>query len=368
MRTFLFLLAALVLPLASSCTSNKARVADEDDWLVLVKSCRLPEDFAWYANFAHHQWIDVRDKHTGVWSRIEVRKPGFPGQSREIDAAAAQSHLRWRRNVEIQAVLRGEEARRVHQELATAVARRGPRYSRAYQAWPGPNSNTFIRELCDDIDGLAAVLDHNAVGKDHDGWISAGLATSETGVRGDLGPFGVTLAAAEGVKLRLLALELGLQAWPPALHLPTLRPIPWSERPADPTPPEAESELKLGDLGTEWMDMELDKTEPWSVNWWRTDTADWIHVACTPGPDKATWDIAAIVYDGERRTSTQARLTTSAEESEPLRLRTPGLEFSLGLLVLQPNGAARFAMACRAGTERPAHVSTEEAAAPVGPR
>ena len=114
--------------------------------------------------------------------------------------------------------------------------------------------------------------------------------------------------------------------------------------------------------------MELDKTEPWSVNWWRTDTADWIHVACTPGPDKATWDIAAIVYDGERRTSTQARLTTSAEESEPLRLRTPGLEFSLGLLVLQPNGAARFAMACRAGTERPAHVSTEEAAAPVGPR
>jgi hypothetical protein len=353
-------LAALLTCLfAWSCASTRADAAREDDWLVLVRSCRLPEEFDWYARFAHHHWIDVRDKDSGEWRRIEVRAAGLPGESRRIDETAARSRLRWQRTVETQAVLRGEEARRAQVELAQAVARRGARYADDYQPWPGPNSNTFVRELCDDVDGLAAVLDHNAIGKDHDGWIGGGAATSETGVRGDIGPLGLTLAAREGVKLRVLALEFGVQAWPPALHLPVLPPIPWSARPDDPRPPEAESSLVVGDSGLARMEQTRTRTEAWSTTWLRNDASSWIHVACAK--TDAGWRIVARTWDGERVAEAEELLADGAGVAKSLRLAAAGLDVRLDLRADAPGTLVERAV-CLAGL--PAEAERAEADRP----
>jgi hypothetical protein len=343
-----FLHAVVTVCAAAACTSAPSLDEREEDWIVLVKSCRIPEEFDWYARFAHHQWIDARDKDTGRWRRIEVRAPGMPGNAREIDAVAARSELRWNRTVATQAELRGEEARRVLRELEAAVDRRGPRYADEYRAWPGPNSNTFIRELCDDIDGLGAVLDHNAVGKDHDGFASAGLATSETGVRGDLGPLGLTLAAQEGVKLRLLGLELGVQTWPPALHLPALPPLPWPARPDHPARPDAQSMLTVGDAGIEWIEYDKIREESWSSTWVRNDASSWAHATCTLSSDGGEWRVEACSWNGDRRATQAASFANSDGAGHEVMLEGAGLEVRLKLVVEAP-GRVRESVSCRSG-------------------
>ncbi len=126
--------------------------------------------------------------------------------------------------------------------------------SGGYEAWPGPNSNTFMRELTQQIPELAFVFDHNAVGKDY-AWFDAGLAPSRTGVHFDTWTIGATVAMKEGLELHLLQLTFGLHLWTPRLELPFLPPIPW-ERAHEPEAPApggcllltAQEETQLGDV------------------------------------------------------------------------------------------------------------------------
>jgi hypothetical protein len=133
--------------------------------------------------------------------------------------------------------LRGSHPLGVPIRLAAQTAKSNPRYANGgYEAWPGPNSNTFVRELTQEIPELAFAFDHNAVGKDYT-WFDAGLAPSRTGVHLDTWPLGATLAAKEGIELHLLQLTFGLRFWPPRLELPFLPAIPWERAPDEPAAP-----------------------------------------------------------------------------------------------------------------------------------
>jgi hypothetical protein len=119
-----------------------------------------------------------------------------------------------------------------------------------YEAWPGPNSNTFVRELTQQVPELAFVFDHNAVGKDY-AWFDAGRAPSRTGVHFDTWPIGASVAMKEGRELHWLQLTFRLR-----LELPFLPPIPW-ERAHEPEAPApggyllltAQQESQMGDIG-----------------------------------------------------------------------------------------------------------------------
>ena len=91
-----------------------------------------------------------------------------------------------------------------------------------YSAWPGPNSNTFVRAALDAVPELRAVLPPTAIGKDfpYDGrW--AGLTASGTGVFASLdGYVGITVGWVEGFELNFFGAVVGFDIRRPALKLP----------------------------------------------------------------------------------------------------------------------------------------------------
>ena len=93
-----------------------------------------------------------------------------------------------------------------------------------YSAWPGPNSNTFVRAALDSVPELRAVLPPTAIGKDfpYDGrWI--GVTSSGMGVYVSLaGYVGLTVGWVEGFELNFFGAVIGFDVRRPALKLPGL--------------------------------------------------------------------------------------------------------------------------------------------------
>jgi hypothetical protein len=93
-----------------------------------------------------------------------------------------------------------------------------------YRAWPGPNSNTFVRAVMDAVPGIGVTLPPTAIGKDYpyDGrWLRP--TPSRTGFQLSLGGYaGVTFGWVEGVEVNVLGGVVGLDLRRPALKLPGL--------------------------------------------------------------------------------------------------------------------------------------------------
>jgi hypothetical protein len=91
-----------------------------------------------------------------------------------------------------------------------------------YNAWPGPNSNTFVQAVLDAVPELKTVLPPTAIGKDYPyrgEWF--GLTPSGTGAYASLGGYlGLTIGWVEGLEVNFLGAVLGLDIRRPALKLP----------------------------------------------------------------------------------------------------------------------------------------------------
>jgi len=223
-----FLLGWLAL---SGCRSARPSELPKDEpWLVAVKSASLPEGMPWYTRFAEHTWVDFKCGSEEEWLRIEVMGSEEGARLHRLRPSLARRDWRWGdRPVRLQRSFEGEPARRIAEQLQQLHKVTKARYANGgYQAWPGPNSNTFVRELNQAVPELAFVFDHNAVGKDYV-WLGAGLTPSGTGVQVDTLPLGFALGLEEGVELHLLQLTFALRLWPPRLALPALPTIPWEQ-------------------------------------------------------------------------------------------------------------------------------------------
>lgn len=235
-----FWLAALATFAAACSAPRPTGLPRDDEWLVAVKSARLPAWWPWYVRFADHTWIDVKCGSEDSWRRCEVLGESFGAVCKPIAAREARRDRRWDgQPVRVQHVVRGDTARAIAADLERAVAAVAGRYADdCYTAWPGPNSNTFVRDLARELPELAVAFDHNAVGKDF-AWFDAGLAPSRTGASLDTWPLGATVALVEGVELHVLQATFGVRLWPPRLALPFLPALPWDALP-EPTPAQRE--------------------------------------------------------------------------------------------------------------------------------
>jgi hypothetical protein len=188
----------------------------------------------WYTRFARHYWIDAKLGSEDRWRRFEVESERSGARCEPITARTARSDWRWsHESVRLCAAIEGERARCIAERLEELTTRLAPGYANGYRAWPGPNSNTIVRELADELPELRFAFEHNAVGKDHASWFDAGWTTSGTGVRADTLPLGAALGLREGVELHLLQLTFGISLWPPRLELPFLPELPWSDEPRE---------------------------------------------------------------------------------------------------------------------------------------
>jgi len=214
-------LLVLVLSFLSGCRGTRpSGFAGEVGALVLVKEARIPDSEAWYARFATHGWIDVRDAESGAWTRIEISSPHSGVQVNEIAPESAVSDTRWRnRRVRVRGVLRGDEARDATEALLESAAAYG---DEGYRAIPGPNSNSFVAELTSAAPDLRTTMHHNAVGKDYLTPVAFARTPSKTGVRLDTAWLGFALGLQEGVELHLAGLQLGIGIWPPRIEIPFL--------------------------------------------------------------------------------------------------------------------------------------------------
>lgn len=190
-------------------------------WLVAVKSAPLPSPW-----FAHHAFVEVlRD---GRLQRIESggRLGLLVGEQ-----AAEELWLDRRfddRAVRVLGYLEGDAARAaigaLDARLEQADSLQG--FGDGYRKWPGPNSNTLVRDLVAGVPGLGFVFDPNCIGKDF-AWLDLGWTSSRTGVRLDTPLLGGAVGLREGVELHLLQLTFGVSIDPPGLSLPFLPQIPF---------------------------------------------------------------------------------------------------------------------------------------------
>ena len=187
----------------------------EPDAVVHVMAARVGR---WRGVFAHHSWIVLKPAGASRYTRYDVVGWGTPVRTNHREADG-----RWFGNEpSVLRTLRGAEAEAAIPRIEAAVAGYPFRRVGTYQAWPGPNSNTFVAHVASAVPALSSALLPTAVGKDfRGGWAFAGRAPSGLGLQLSLGGvLGLTLGWIEGVEVNVLGLVAGLDLRRPALKLP----------------------------------------------------------------------------------------------------------------------------------------------------
>ncbi len=186
----------------------------EPDAVVHIMAARVGN---WRGIFAHHSWIVVKQAGAQRYTRYDVVGWGNPVRT---DIRVADG--RWYGNApQILLTLRGDEAAEAVPKIEAATRSYPSRQAGEYQAWPGPNSNTFVAHVARHEPKLAAALLPTAIGKDWRGLAFAGPTPSLTGAQVSLaGVLGISAAWVEGFEVNVLGLVAGVDIRRPALKLP----------------------------------------------------------------------------------------------------------------------------------------------------
>ncbi|MCL7943824.1 DUF3750 domain-containing protein [Marinobacter sp. ATCH36] len=172
--------------------------------------------FNWRGYFSLHTWIST--KETGANSYYVHEVTGwrhYVVQSRPDDPDRAWFGAQ----PKLIADFRGEQAERIIEQLGDVI-KEYP-YPTEYEAWPGPNSNTFVAWVIRQIPEMDVALPNHAIGKDYlgDGIVSE--VPGGTGYQFSLGGyFGILAGVREGLELNILGLSLGVNPLGLGIKLP----------------------------------------------------------------------------------------------------------------------------------------------------
>ncbi|MCP5536864.1 MAG: DUF3750 domain-containing protein [Akkermansiaceae bacterium] len=212
------LLLVDVLLLLTGCHSKQTIRPDS---LIVVKDVQIPDSEPLLARFATHSWVDYRSDTRSPWRRIEIVNKTSGLQHHTIPDDVAHAGKRWGNRVRILSQSDGKKNPR----FVSDIMRFAERYDASvYRVWPGPNSNSFAENLIRGVDGVSAVLDHNAVGKEHGFYV--GKTAGGTGLELQTPLVGCALGLREGAELSLLGLSGGVALYPPVVKIPFLPRLP----------------------------------------------------------------------------------------------------------------------------------------------
>jgi hypothetical protein len=183
--------------------------------LVRVYAARVGR---WRGIFAHHTWIVVKEKGAPRYTRYDVVGWGAPVRT---DNWAPDG--RWFGQVpDVVAAIDGAQAEALVPRIRSAVAAYPWSGLGGYQAWPGPNSNTFVNAVLAAIPEAGVALPPTALGKDFRAeGLFAGYTPTRTGVQvAWRGLLGASVGWIEGIEFNVLGLVAGVDLRRPALKLP----------------------------------------------------------------------------------------------------------------------------------------------------
>jgi len=165
-----------------------------------------------------HSWIVVKDREGDQYRRYEV-----VGWGRPVRLNAYAPDARWYSNEpQIIATIRGVPAQTLIPKIENVV-RSYPHGERGgYTLWPGPNSNSFVAHILNEVPELGLALPPNAVGRD---FIAPGkfvhIDPDWLNVQASLNGYaGIAIGKRHGIELNFLGLVTGIDILNPALKLP----------------------------------------------------------------------------------------------------------------------------------------------------
>ncbi len=201
---------------ANWSSSDLLPSADEDrEAVVYVMAARTGR---WKGGFAVHSWIVTKKQNGSSYNRYDVVGWGNP-----VRHNAYAPDARWYSNQpEIVKSIRGKKATELIPKIENAV-RTYPFADRGtYQAWPGPNSNSFVAHVLNEVPEIGIVPPAAAVGRDY---LSNGrlfrIDPDWLDLQVNLGGYaGFAMGRRSGFELHFLGLVAGIDILNPAIKIP----------------------------------------------------------------------------------------------------------------------------------------------------
>jgi hypothetical protein len=186
----------------------------------------------WRGVMAVHTWLALKPAGAPAYTRYEVMGWGVGNGAPAIRVNRTGPDNYWfGSRPDLLVDRRGEGVDDLIARIEAAVA--AYPYPTSYRTWPGPNSNTFVAYLGRAVPELRLDLPATAIGKDFipGGWPVA-RSPSGTGVQVSLfGLLGVLAGMEEGLELNVLSLTFGVDVKRPALKVPVLGRVGFSQIP-----------------------------------------------------------------------------------------------------------------------------------------
>lgn len=210
-------------------SSNQAPdAAFTDDAIIQVYSARAAR---WRGAFGVHTWFATKRQDENHYTRLEVIGYALRWGGNTVRIRSGRPDNYWFGNKPyLLREIRGgadvdEMIDRIHYAAQNYL------YQDRYKVWPGPNSNTFTATLAREVPELELELPATAIGKDFllENAVFA-KSPSGDGLQFSLrGLFGLIVGVEEGVEVNMLGLTAGLDLSPPAIKLPGVGRVGFSD-------------------------------------------------------------------------------------------------------------------------------------------
>ena len=191
--------------------------------------------YSWRGQFAVHTWIATKAADAPYYNVHEV--VGW-GRDKIRSRTGKPDHAWYGNKPALLADIRGKRAAEMIPQIDQAI--KDYPYPHRYQAWPGPNSNTFVAWVIRQVPDLRVALPNIAIGKDYLGEGVVASTPTGTGYQFSLwGWFGVLASVREGVELNVLGLSIGVDPMALAIKLPGVGQLGWRDPWMDAKPAQA---------------------------------------------------------------------------------------------------------------------------------
>lgn len=168
-----------------------------------------------------HTWISVKPQNSNEYTSYEIIGWRLKRKGTALVIRDDRPDRDWWGHQPVLLLdLRGAKAERLIPKVIAAV--NDYPHQKNYQAWPGPNSNTFTAFIGKQVPELGLDLPSTAIGKDYREIKDVvGLSPSGSGVQASLwGLLGLTIGVEEGLELNLFGLNFELDLFDLAVELP----------------------------------------------------------------------------------------------------------------------------------------------------